>query len=210
MSAINFVDMTPTPRTSILPAVPARRLLIAVFALLVLNGCSKEPQDEACSYVPTGRDYSGTAGTLIPMNTRNYWLYGDTVLDNPGRPDFLLTPKDVYEVEGHTSIAFNQFIPQLTIVGDSLHSTQWTPESRSCHTLRPYLFNVTDTTALDPMSRLYPDPRPCSTPAGVFSDNIVYQTGTGNAYRMTVHPGIGIIKVEMGNRTLSLRSYSVR
>lgn len=189
---------------------------LILILLISAASCKKSENSKTCNYQPaTTGDFKNPTNTIIPINTQNFWLYTDSSLQNGSmipNKDFLLTVDDVYKVGSYNSVSFNQFLPQLTIVGDSLFSTILTPESSkpACYELHKYLFNVTDTAVLssnDVTTLLYSSKDTCHTNAGNFAGNIVYTSG--NSFRMTINAKVGILKIEMGNRTLTLKSYSL-
>jgi hypothetical protein len=189
---------------------------LAAFALLFIAASCNKSGDPAksCSYgALTINDFKNTTNTIIPINSKNSWIYTDTNNNNGNtvvNPDFLLKMDKVFNVEGHYSVSFNQFLPQLTIIGDSLFSTLETPESFKprCYQLYRYLFPVTDTVKINDaeiQTMLYPSTDTCFTPAGNFPNNIVYRSDSN--FRMIIHPGVGILKIEMGQRKLTLKEY---
>jgi hypothetical protein len=184
--------------------------------LIIAASCKKSESAKTCNYQPvTTGDFKNTTNTIIPINTKNFWLYTDSSLQNGSmipNKDFSLRVENVYKIGNYHSVSFNQFLPQLTIVGDSLFSTALTPESSkpACYELHKYLFNVTDTTVIsssDATTLLYSSKDTCHTNAGNFANNIVYSTGS--SFRMTINAKVGILKIEMGNRTITLKSYSL-
>ncbi len=191
--------------------------LFAFALLLAGTSCNKggDPP-KSCSYgaLPVS-DFKNTTNTIIPIASKNSWTYTDT--NRTGgttavSPDFLLKVSQLFSVYGHSSVSFNQFLPQQTIIGDSLFSTLETPESSNpgCYQLYRYLFPVTDTVKVNDAeieTILYPSKDTCYTPAGNYPDNIIYQTDSN--FRMVIHPGIGILKVEMGLRKLTLKEYKL-
>lgn len=180
--------------------------------LLFLVACRQAtPEPAGCRYAATGFDIDNNTATPIPIDSRNFWLYTDSVYnDTTGAwtrvQDFLLTPRNVYQVGTYASVSFNQFLPQLTIVGDSLFASSYNSSAASCYDLQPFLFPVSDTVALPGGSKLYPASAAVSTPAGTFSNNLEVRNGS---YRMVVHPGLGIVRIEMGRRKMDLLRYEL-
>jgi|GEM_PF-2897570 hypothetical protein len=188
--------------------------------LLLLAACRKEPPAVVCNSNYVSLDYSQQSGALIPINTRNFWTYTDSLFDPvtgawSETRSTQINIKAVFELGGLTYFHFTEMLSPMTLIGDSLVAVDATPSGSNCYTLGRKLFPVTDTVQLEnPNQFLYPDTATVLTAAGSFANNIVYKEG--NSFEMVFHPGTGLIKLRtilangQQRRVLTLKDYRIQ
>lgn len=198
------------------------KLLAFTVSAFLLYSCQKDKQpDTKCTVNHIPLDYQKQSNALIPVNTRNFWTYTDSIFNgNTGALDTVtatqINIEDVYQVDGLTYFDFTELLPAMTLVDDTLFTVATGAAGNSCYTLKKKLFPVKDTTEIGEAysQKLYNDTATIHTAAGDFAGNTVYKDG--DAMKMYFHAGAGLIRVEirLGNgtlrRSLTLKDYRVR
>jgi len=201
-----------------------KTIITGIVLLALIQACSKAPSPKTCSYgQPLAGDFISQEQTLIPLNTRNFWVYDDSSSHNGSgmmlnTSNFMLYIKDVYKAEERYSLEFNQWIPRLTLFGDSLYSTLMTPEAEKpgCFEYEPFLIRPQDTLYYHTATKtkIYQASGVISTRKGPIDYDYIYEI-TG-ASRFYLNDRIGIIRMELfdqdGNviRSQTLNNYEVK
>ena len=187
-----------------------------------LFSCNQKQEMPKCVQSQVPFDYYSSGRTNIPINTLNFWTYVDSVFD-PQTGAFvststsLITISDVSQINGLTYFEFNQLLPPMTVIGDSLFSVSITGDiyANDCYTLNKIFYPISDTVKSGQAGKTaYFDTTTVKTPAGNFSGNMVFIDGGYVKY--VFHPGIGLIRnaFYLGNgilrRSLTLKDYSVK
>lgn len=171
-----------------------------------------------------GFEYYNDANTIIPIDTRNFWVYEDSIWSVDGSTldtvkSALIKIETVYDLhDGNHSLHFSSLIPPLTVGGDTLYSNESTWESTEpdCYKLRPKFFDVKDTVWIPGTANnyVYLSQDTVRTKVGDFTNNIVCMDG--NVFEYIIHKDVGIIKISYSadlsskkRRTLTLKDYNI-
>lgn len=194
-------------------------LLLPIVALI---SCHKEKPVTQCTTTQIPFDYSNPAKTLIPIDTRNFWTYTDSIFSpQTGAFDSVTTTlikiEDVYQNGSITYFDFTELLPPMTAIGDTLYSVQAQKDVdlTNCNTITKLFYAVADTTQWGGQQNqiAYYDAATLKTPAGDFSGNVIFKDGPYVTY--TFHKGEGLIKLSMYlannqlRRSLTLKDYKV-
>ena len=202
-----------------------KQLTLILITIITLVSCGKdEPISKDCGLIENPLNFNSES-TIIPLNSQNFWVYTDSLWENgnfKSEKSTLLKIETVYDLEGMTALEFTSILPLLTIKGDTLFSTRYTPEQAlpNCFELYyPMFFATTDTVQVDnnPSNKfVFRSTIPVTTPTGVYSDNIVFSEE--GYFEVIVNEQVGIIKIsfyvneginKQKRRTLTLKDYTL-
>ena len=175
--------------------------------IVVFTSCQDCEDDivPLCNYQQLGF-YSDTASeSMIPINTKNFWVYSDSSWNESGEFDSdrstLIQFERIYDLGEVKVFVFSAILPPLALKSDTLFNFQFTPEiqSENCYDLlSPYLFQAKDLIVIEDSSSLaekviFPSSDLLTTPAGDFSNNIIYQDG--DFFEIIANKEVGILKI---------------
>lgn len=200
------------------------KLILLSAILLALCSCNKKKSESICEARHMPFDYANESKTLIPINTRNFWTYTDSLFDPitgllVQTSTTLIKIEDVYELNDMIYFDFSELWPGMTIIGDTLFYVIRNEEvgSSDCYRLKKSYFPLSSDTVQygdNPDEIAYRDTATVRTRAGDFSGNIVYEEGT--ARKTVFHSGIGMIRTstQLANghtrRSLTLKDYVLK
>lgn len=190
-------------------------LLICLFC----SACGKE-SIKKCNEIPmTGLNYQESGKTIIPLNQRNFWIYDDSFYNNQEKKmnlrskNFIMYIQSFSKLNEQYILDFNQFMPPITVIGDTIFTVDYTsssPNNSNCYKYLPYLFRATDTVYLnsEKTNKIYPSKGQIKTKLGMLSYNYVYNNE--NSYYQYINDTIGIIRYENRNSdTTFIRSRTI-
>lgn len=199
-----------------------RTIALALCVSVLMVSCEKKDEVKTCDIRSiSGFNYFNTNKTLIPVNTQNWWLYTDSIWD-PATPTLdttkstLIKFETIYDLgDGKIAVSSTELLPVMTVVGDTIYSTVFTTSNTDeCYQLSRQFFQVQDTVWIRPNAYLCPGADTVRTPAGDFSNNVIYNDG--NALEYVINKGKGIVRITLfkangeRRRQMTLKEYSIR
>lgn len=201
-------------------------LYLFVLICTIEFGCKKDttPVKNCTEINMNGFTYVGKTKTLIPLNQQNFWIYDDSVYNSQNKimdlrsNNFIMYIESFSKIDEQYILYFNQFMPPISVFGDSIFSAISTPEfdKPNCYEYKPFLFKVADTAYLNEerTSKLYPAVGQIQTKLGNISYNYIYNNG--NSLYEYINDSIGIIRYEFKNsdstfiRTMTINNFEIK
>lgn len=188
------------------------RILLLILIVIVFYGCTRSntPQPRKCYQDVTGFDLLTDTNLVFPLGTRNFWIYDDSLRRNEDSTielinnNFLITARKLYRIDDqHSSIIFNQYLPQLTLINDTIYTTILAEQvnDSECFDYKPFLFRTATVAYLNPEKTilLYPASGTISTRLGNLQYHYIYENQGSLKYFLNTQ--LGIVRIEVKSVT---------